>query len=207
MGSIFMRYNLKLGIIEINWLILPLFVASIYLGFWYILAIAYLSVVIHELFHIITARLLKIRLKKLQILPFGISATLDCEYIKDPKNEILVAISGPVANLLIILVFYLYEINFYWVFSIDYQLLKFIYIINMAIFLVNLLPVLPLDGGRILKAYLTIKWGFIRAFNFTIILTKIFGYALIIIGIWILVITRFNFSLILISAFILSNIS
>ena len=78
--------------------------------------------------------------------------------------------------------------------------------INLCLCLVNLIPILPLDGGRMLKSLLTARFGIIRAYNFAIKLSKVLIILLIICAGIVFFIADFNFSLILISAFLLQNL-
>lgn len=159
-----MRHNLKIGFLEVNYLIIPLFIAGFYFDFLDILIIAYSSAVLHEIFHILSAKLLRIKLKTLQILPFGLSAVLDCEYVREPKNEFIVAISGPMANFLIIALCFLSGNIFCNHFHISFRLIYFIYITNISMLLINLLPILPLIWRPHIKSIFNIKMGIYKGF-------------------------------------------
>lgn len=116
---------------------------------------------IHELGHLITGLLLKMRPEKLELMPFGVSISFKInvdEYNQKIKNanmlelkKIIVALAGPITNLLIILV----------IFGINLDINKSLMIIytNFLIMVFNLLPIYPLDGGRILKGILHINSG------------------------------------------------
>ena len=72
--------------------------------------------------------------------------------------------------------------------------------------IINLIPALPLDGGRLLKSVLTPRLGIIRAYNLMLRLSRIAVFILLFAAILIFFIYDFNFSLILISAFLLQNL-
>ena len=112
---------------------------------------------IHELGHMITGILLKLKPKTLMLMPFGISITFETyEYKKLVEiKKIFIAIAGPLTNLIIcIIVRYLH---------INYDTKHLIMFSNILIALFNLIPIYPLDGGRILKGIIRLKYEEIRA--------------------------------------------
>jgi stage IV sporulation protein FB len=76
---------------------------------------------------------------------------------------------------------------------------------NFSIALINFVPALPLDGGRILRAALTERYGYVKAFNTCIIITRILALVLAVLGIILLYATKLNFSVLIISAFLIVN--
>ena len=112
---------------------------------------------LHELGHIITAKLFKMRIEKIEILPCGFSASFFSYNSSGfPKNfsmqELLVALAGPIVSLILALSFqYIDDTNFTIVTKQE------IVYSNILILIFNLLPLYPLDGGRILKNILNIK--------------------------------------------------
>jgi len=123
------------------------------------------SVILHELGHSLVAMHFNINVKEIILLPIGGVAEL--LYLpKNPKREFLIAIAGPMVNIIIILIslsilllFKSLSINNYLLYYILIYTIK----INGIMFLFNLLPVFPLDGGRIYRSYLTKKYGFLEA--------------------------------------------
>jgi len=96
---------------------------------------------------------------KIEIMPYGLSISFkQKENIKKCENKdikkmeirkILIALAGPLTNFIIIL--------FTYKFNINYIITKEIIIYsNLLILIFNLLPIYPLDGGRILKGLLHI---------------------------------------------------
>lgn len=105
--------------------------------------------------------------------------------LKKPKRDIiLVAIAGPIANLLMAFVWglclklslYLQDIGFEYYFIL-YSMSQIGIIINIVIGLFNLLPIPPLDGSKIFSSFLTKRTKFfynkIEPFGFIIILLLI----------------------------------
>ncbi len=185
--------------VKINIWILPVTFAAIRGGYSYLFFVAYLSAALHELAHIVCAYFLNVDIAGVSIYPFGISARLKSTYIQSAEKEFLVAIAGPFCSLVM-----------FWLFSSLYALygqplLLYSADTNLALCIINLIPSLPLDGGRILKALLTSRFGIIRSYNFMLKFSRIVILFLIISAIIFVTVTQ-NFSLILISAFLLQNL-
>ena len=106
---------------------------------------------IHELGHMIAGLLLKLKPKSLSFMPFGISITFeDYGYKKLMEiKKILIAIAGPITNLVICIITALLHI--------EEKTKELIIYSNILIGLFNLIPLYPLDGGRILKGIIRIK--------------------------------------------------
>ena len=111
---------------------------------------------LHELGHIIIAIILKKQIEKIEIMPFGLSASFYTNYNDKYHNikEIFVALAGPISSLVLTILFNYIQLP---------GLLKqdAIYA-NLLILFFNLIPLYPLDGGRIIKGILHIKMGIIQ---------------------------------------------
>ena len=112
---------------------------------------------IHELGHMIAGIMLKLKPKSLSIMPFGISITFEAYGYKKlvELKKILIFIAGPATNVLIAIV-----VAFL---NIDVNLKQTIIYSNMLIAIFNLIPLYPLDGGRILKGFIRIKKSELQA--------------------------------------------
>ena len=187
--------------IEIHISTLLLIFFALLFNFTHSLLITYAIVIIHELAHIFTALYLKVKLDKIEILPFGVTMRIHSHYIKTPNDEIIIAIAGPISNIAMGLI--ALGLKNYGI--IDDEMASFLIMANIGIALINIIPALPLDGGRVMKAALTLRWGYVKSFNFTMIITKISIVLIIIIGIAVLIYTKFNFSMLLIGAFLVAN--
>lgn len=119
-------------------------------------------VVCHELGHALAARRMGIRTKKIILLPMGAAAVLD-EIPKNPKQELLMALAGPMVNLVFAIVFFAigfigHEVK--WLLDLCTQGI----VINLILFTFNLLvPAFPLDGGRVLRAILAMRLDRVKA--------------------------------------------
>ena len=130
---------------------------------------------IHELGHLLAGLLMGFKPKSLEVAPYGFSISFE-GYSKGMAKEktwalkrIFIAFAGPLTNLLIILAIYLYlfivkDINAYYVELIIYS--------NILIFIFNMLPIYPLDGGRIIKEIINIIYGTEKSYTYTYKISK-----------------------------------
>lgn len=120
-----------------------------------------LFAIIHELGHLLAGILLGMKPEKLELMPFGVSVSFKInvkEYNKKIKKanflevkKIIVALAGPITNFAIILITSNLKLNIVKSLIVIYT--------NLLIMIFNLLPVYPLDGGRISKGILHINLG------------------------------------------------
>lgn len=193
----------------------PLFIllgVAAYLGKYLdLFLISYISALFHEMGHIFMARNLNIKVKRLEFQPFGICGRLGVDFIKSPKKEILISIAGPLVSCLISLSTSLFltssiPINLNMN-SYTWHIFDYIYWINISLFFINILPILPLDGGRVFKAILSEFMGVIRAYNIALKFSRIAIIILVGIATLLLLTQDYNFSLILIGVFLLGSLS
>lgn len=141
------------------------------LGFVMVL---FACVVLHELGHALTARRFKINTRQITLLPIGGVASLE-SMPEDPKEELLVAIAGPMVNIVIaIILYFLFPIGQFFTQDLTEleQLLSsinagnfffYLFSANVMLVLFNLLPAFPMDGGRVLRAILSMKMNRVSA--------------------------------------------
>lgn len=186
---------------RINLFFFPVTFCSVYGGYYGFFFTAYFAAFVHELAHILCAHSLGIKISHITLLPFGLTAKLSTAYIKNSEKEFIIAFSGPFTNIIL-----------FWISVLLNTYLKSTYLaffadVNLSMALLNLIPALPLDGGRMLKAVLTLRLGCIRAYRLLLKLSKPVIVTLLASAAFLFFLSSFNFSLILISAFLLQNLS
>ena len=134
------------------------------------------SLSMHEAAHLISARLLGVRVMELQLMPFGGAAKLGNLYALSLAKLFAIAIAGPGANLALLLAS---SAMAQWEWIGPQTALRWVHV-NFALMLFNLLPALPLDGGRMLYALTAHRLGRDRAASLGIVLGRTLCVALLI---------------------------
>ena len=124
--------------------LLPLFLFLIVTGSISIYAIIFVSLLIHEAGHLLAAYLTGMRIRSCTIMPYGGEIVIWNKHMAPRRDRFLVAVSGPLATLLLLFTAILIP------FPGDDQVIR----IQVALLLLNLLPILPLDGGQAICALL-----------------------------------------------------
>lgn len=186
--------------IKIHPLFILLFIYSAFTSKILIFLVCTLTAVAHELGHSLVAEIKGYKLNKITLMPFGaiVQGNFDKPYIKD---DLIISLAGPITNLLIAVLF----VASWWVYPISYPYTQVVVQANLSMAIVNLLPALPLDGGRILFSILRLKFTKKTA-N---IICKILGVILSCILLTLFIISIFstpNISLLFFSLFVLFGV-
>lgn len=132
----------------------PLFLAaglvSAFTGDLLLFLAAALAAAEHECAHAFVARRYGFALDKLVLMPYGAVLSGDIAGI-GKKQELAVLVAGPLANAVTALAF----VALWWLFPETYPYTEAAASVSFSLFLVNLLPAYPLDGGRILHLLLS----------------------------------------------------
>ncbi len=139
-----------------------------------LVSLLFVSVVLHELGHSLTARIYGIQTHRILLLPIGGMAQLE-EMPRQPWREFFITLAGPAVNIVIAFLIglplvlagsfpqseaaWLSVFQNYSLHSLALTMLA--YNIVMAVF--NLIPVFPMDGGRIFRSLLAMKLPYHRA--------------------------------------------
>ena len=143
---------------------------------------------IHELCHLACFFLLKTPIKEIALNPFGISAIYPFSLSQSYGKDIFCYLSAPVLNILLSQMFKTFFPQSFFV--------RTAVVINFLIGGFNLLPIVPLDGGRALSSFFFLKMDFQKARKWTMIVSLLFLVPLFLFSIFVFLRTK-NFSLIL----------
>lgn len=129
---------------------------------------AFFCVLLHEYGHALTARRFGIRTHDITLTPIGGLARLE-RIPENPMQELVIAIAGPLVNVVIAAI--LSALVFLGVASdwtapsvaIGGSFIVQLVVINLVLCLFNMLPAFPMDGGRVLRSLLAMKFGRVRA--------------------------------------------
>ena len=186
--------------IRIHPLTFLFFLLLFFCGFVNLILPYFFAITFHELAHAYVAKKCGYKLNKIWILPYGASLNFD-EYSFDPKDEIKIAIAGPIINILIIFIC----VAFWWIFPESYVISYNFVISNFSIVFFNLLHAFPLDGSRILIGLFSLK----NKRKIAIKITKIFNFMFFIVFFILFLIsifTKTNYSFLTISIFMIIGI-
>lgn len=141
-----------------------------------------LSILIHELSHSIMAQRYGLNVSEIELYLFGGVSKIE-EEPRTPKSEMIISIVGPLTSLFIgigLLLLFFLPINLPPIIAVT---LLYSGISNISLSIFNLLPAFPIDGGRILRAFLwKRKNNRLSATRTASKVGSFFGYGLMIYG-------------------------
>lgn len=157
--------------LKIHPLFFLLLVAAGLTGQIFNLSLVFISVLIHEIAHMLTAFGFGYRAAVIELFPFGGVAKLDYALFNDPIIEGVTALAGPLQSMILALLSSL----FHRVMG-GSELGQKMCQVNLGLAFFNLLPLFPLDGGRILRVLVSQGLGISiqQATKGVVLLTKIF---------------------------------
>lgn len=125
------------------------------------------STVLHELGHCAAAARYGISTHSIVLLPIGGVAQL-ARIPREPERELVITLAGPAVNFaLVALLWPLTGFDWHWwgapLPSSIAELGHSLIIVNLVMGLFNFLPIFPMDGGRILRALLSLKLPYLSA--------------------------------------------
>jgi stage IV sporulation protein FB len=132
------------------------------------MVLLFLCVLLHEFGHIFTARAFGVATPDVILLPIGGVARLE-RIPEKPSEEFLIAIAGPLVNVAIAALLFLVggaHPQLTRLANLDITrggLISQLAAVNLFLALFNLIPAFPMDGGRVLRALLATRLGYVRA--------------------------------------------
>ncbi len=136
--------NMKLHVHPLFWFMM---LGALLVGQFIQVITLFVIVLLHELGHVTAARWYGWRVRKIELLPFGGVAEIDEWGNTEPRTEIVVALAGPMVNAILIAIGWSFQKLGIW----SSAWTAFFVYSNLVIGGFNLLPVWPLDGGRVLQ--------------------------------------------------------
>ncbi|WP_445490140.1 M50 family metallopeptidase [Niallia sp. 03133] len=180
----FLRVFNHLYIHPLLWVVITIGVMTAH---FYELCMLIFIIFIHELGHGVAASFFSWRIKRIALLPFGGVAELDEHGNRPLKEEAIVIIAGPIQHIWMFGLAYLLYIN--GLLSLSFYEAFWQY--NSMILLFNLLPIWPLDGGKVVFLYLSLKKSFSVAHRLSL-LSSIIGILLFFFTVLIIMPTNIN---------------
>ena len=160
----------------------------------------FFCVLVHELAHCVVALRRGIRINSITLLILGGVSSIENE-LPDPRDELPMSLAGPLTSAALALVagvvVYLVPRPVSPGGAIAIFLFGYLALLNLILFVFNLLPAFPMDGGRVLRAWLAQRMPLPRATKIAADIGKAFAFIFVIFGLFIL-----NFILIIIGIFI-----
>lgn len=154
-------------------------------------------IIIHELGHSIMAMLFKYKVKKIIIYPYGGITKLDTLINTNINKDLLVAASGLFfQSLYFIIIFFLYKEGI-----VREYIYNQFYLYHKSMFIFNILPIIPLDGSKIINLILSKYINFNLSNNLTVVISFITIIYILVNNIY-----EYNYSFLLVIGVILYNI-
>lgn len=200
------RFGKLFGItLTANWsLLLLVAVMSLYLAFSsgnilagliigpVMMVLLFASVLAHELGHSLVAQRLGVRIQEIELHFFGGAAKM-LSMPRTPRDEILIAAAGPAVSFALAGLFGLVSA----VTATGFGVVSFLASINLILGAFNLIPALPTDGGRILRAALATRYSGLEATKIAVRVARVSA-----IGLGIYFVATLNFFGLLLVAFL-----
>ncbi|HZG71034.1 MAG TPA: site-2 protease family protein, partial [Chondromyces sp.] len=138
--------------------------SAVFTGHFTDLVMVFVIISVHELGHAWAAQHFSWRLKSISFLPFGGAAEVDEHGNRPLKEELIVILAGPIQHV--------------WLAALAYAafqagMMPEVYfttfmIYNVTILCFNLLPIWPLDGGKLIMLWLSVRHPFLKAIHLSL---------------------------------------
>ena len=190
---------IKIGkFIRINPLTILLFAICHILGQNTLLCISYATIFAHEMAHLLAAKRLGLNIDTVSFQPFGVNLKLKNKIVFDISDEIILYLSGPMLNIALALAINLIKG--------ENAILNYFYTCNTVMFFINIMPVMPLDGGVVIKKLISRYRGYKAAEKILKITSSTIILTLLLSEVYLMYTSNFNISVIIMIVFLTGNI-
>ncbi|WP_336784511.1 M50 family metallopeptidase [Paenibacillus sp. MMO-177] len=163
----------------IRWSVHPLFVlvmiGSVATGYFAELFTLFLIVLVHEIGHVVVARGFGLTVREVKLLPFGGVAEIEDAGSIPARQDALIAIAGPLQNVWMGLAAWGCGQLGWW----DPEWAAYVWQANLMIGLFNLLPIYPLDGGKLMQAAFSYGFNYYSMMKWTSRISLVLSFLMI----------------------------
>ena len=151
------------------------------------LLLLFSCVLLHELGHALMARRFGVNTREIVLTGIGGIAKLE-RMPERPVEEMLVALAGPAVNVVLATLIGAFLLQRHESFdtitrlALDGHALEFLFYVNIVMFLFNLIPAFPMDGGRVLRAVLAMMMPYARATRYASLVGQAFAVVFAVVG-------------------------
>jgi Zn-dependent protease len=157
-------------------------------GTWYdglravvLIMAVFVCVVLHEFGHSLQVKRYGIRVRDIVLLPIGGMARAE-RIPENPWQEIVVAISGPLVNFALASLFYAVIWLDRGTIALGESFVSDLLVINLVLGTFNLVPAFPMDGGRILRGLLAMRFPYLQATRYARSVGQVIALGFVVIG-------------------------
>ncbi|MDQ2082341.1 site-2 protease family protein [Xanthobacteraceae bacterium Astr-EGSB] len=153
------------------------------------IVLVFACVTAHEFGHIFAARAFGVSTPDVTLLPIGGVARL-ARIPEKPTEELLIAVAGPLVNVVIAIALAIVagadmsERHLATIESSQVSMVDRLAAVNLFLALFNMIPAFPMDGGRVLRAVLSIRLGHVRATEIAARIGQLVAFALGFLGLF-----------------------
>ncbi|SFK69714.1 stage IV sporulation protein FB [Paenibacillus sp. 1_12] len=174
------RWNRWFGVpIRIHPLFSIVMLLSVAGGYFIEIATLFGIVLVHEMGHVLAAKGFGWRIKEVLLLPYGGEAVVEELGSVPVWQEVIVVIAGPLQNIWMMLIAYLLQ----WMGLVSEQWSAYFIEANLYIALFNLLPITPLDGGKLLGSLMSLWLPYHRVITLSCCLSLVLSLVVTILSV------------------------
>jgi Zn-dependent protease len=150
----------------------------------------FFCVLLHEFGHALAARAFGIGTQDITLYPIGGVARLQ-RMSEKPREEFLIAVAGPAVNVVIAAGLYLglnavEAFDPAWLATLPGEFLRALMVVNIGLVVFNMIPAFPMDGGRVLRAVLSMMLGHLTATRIAVAVSTVALMLLGLVGIFLI---------------------